>query len=98
RSVAGEVTPFAVNHQATVLVSELADRVRALGSAHVADLTDKRGWLIIEQRDVRVGGLAAVIERKPSPDAQGARSRLILSQSPSGNVNDVNPIVANLAI
>src|SRR6266699_5195351 len=72
-SIAGEVTAFAVYHEAVVLVSELAHRVRALRDAHVADLTNERGWLVIRQRDVRVGCLAAVIERKPSSNAHGAR-------------------------
>src|SRR5207302_626924 len=60
--------------------------------------TDERGWLVIEQRDVRVGSLAAVVERKPSPNAYGARRRLILSQSPSAKVNDMNSIIADLAV
>src|SRR5256885_4503320 len=96
--IAGEVAAFAVNHQAVVLVSELAHRVRAFGDTHVAHLADERGWLVIEQRDVRVGCLAAVVDRKPSPNADSARRRLMLSQSPSGNVNDMNPVIAHLPV
>src|ERR1041385_5311029 len=79
-----------------VLISELADR--SLRDAHVPHLTDERSGLVIEQRDVRIGCLAAVVERKPSADAHGARRRPILSQSPSAKVYDVNSIVAHLAV
>src|SRR5207237_9265456 len=96
-SIAGEVTAFAVNHQAMVLVSELAHRVRALGEAHVADLADERGGLVIRKRDERVGCLAAVVEGKPSPNAHGAARPLILSQNPSTKVDEMNSIVADLA-
>ena len=81
-----------------VLVSELAYRVRALRDAHVAHLANERGGLVIEQCDVRVGCFAAVIEGEPSPNADSARRRLRLSQSPSGNVNDMNPVIAHLAV
>src|SRR5688572_15369009 len=97
-SSTGEVTAFAVNHDAAVLISELAHRVRAFGDAHVADFTDERGGLVIEQSDVGVGCLAAIVESKPSPNAQGARRRLILSQSPSAQVYDMNSIIADLAV
>src|SRR5439155_3553174 len=40
----------------------------------------------------------AVVERKPSPNAHGARRRLILSQSPSAKVNDMYSIIADLAV
>src|SRR5262245_34272529 len=93
-SIAGEITALAVNHDATILVSELAHRVCALGGAHVTDLTNEGSWLVIQQRDVRVGSLAAVVECKPAPNAQGARRRLILSQSPAAKVYDMNPIIA----
>src|SRR5207245_3808379 len=85
-SISREVTAFAINHETTTSASELAHRIRALGDPHVADLTDERGGLVIEQRDVRVGSLAAVVEGKPSSNAHGARRRLILSQSPSAKV------------
>src|SRR5689334_10161525 len=63
-SVTGEVTAFAVDHETTISASELADRIRALRDAHVADLTNERGGLVIEQRNVGVGCLAAVVESK----------------------------------
>ena len=57
-AVAGEVAPFAVDHDAPVLAPELPHRGRTLAGAHVADLADERGRLEIEQRDVGVGVLA----------------------------------------
>src|ERR1044071_5502656 len=93
--IACEVTAFAVDHDAVILASELAHPVRALGDPHVADLTNERGGLVVQQCDVRIGCLAAVVEGKPSPNAQGARRRRILAQSPSAKVNDMNSIVAH---
>src|SRR5207247_857983 len=97
-SIAGEVSAFAVNDQAVVLVSELAHRVLVFGDAHVAYLADERCGLVVQERDVCVSGFAAVVEREAPPNAHGARRRLVLSQSPSAKVNDVDSIVAHLAV
>src|SRR4051812_5989597 len=60
--VAREVAPFAVDHDSLVLTSELPHRARALACAHVTDLANERGWLEIQQCDVGVGRLPAVVE------------------------------------
>jgi len=81
--IAREVTPFAGNDHTVVLVAEPPHRGNALGDAHVADFANERGGLVIQERDLRVGRLAAVIETKPAADADGARRRWFCPR-PSG--------------
>src|SRR5258707_4968784 len=77
-SVARKVAPFAVYHHAADLVPELAYGVRAFGNPHVADLADERGGLVIQEGNVGVGRLAAVVKSKPAADAHRSRRRLVL--------------------
>src|SRR5208283_127490 len=88
-SVAGEVTALAVDHQPAGSVPELAHGVRRFGDPHVADLTDDRGGLIIQQRNLRVRRFAAVLESKTAPDAHASPRRLVLSRGPSAKVYDM---------
>src|SRR5262249_40023047 len=74
-AVPREVTPFAVDHNAAAAPPELPHRGRALAGAHVADLADERGGPEIQQRDVGVGRLAAVVEAEPAADAHGTWGR-----------------------
>src|SRR5262245_3287788 len=96
--VAREVAPLAVDQDALALPPELPDLARALAGGHVADLADERGRPVIEERDVGVGRLAAVVEPEPAADAHGARGCLVLCQGPAADVDHVDPVVPHLAV
>src|SRR4029077_12241399 len=97
-AVASEVAPFAVDHDALVLTPEIPHRSRALAGAHVADLANERGRLEIQERDVGVGRLAAVVKAESAADAHGTRWRPVLSQGPAAHVDDVDAVVPHLAV
>src|SRR5690606_20391721 len=60
--VAREGAPLAVDHDAAGPAPEVADRGPAAAGTQVADLADQRGRLEVEERDVGVGRLAAVVD------------------------------------
>ena len=66
--------------------------------AYVADLANERGRLEIQERDVGVGRLAAVVETQSAADAHGARGRPVLSQGPAAHIDDVDAVVPHLAV
>ncbi len=61
-------------------------------------LANERGRLKIQDRDVGVGRLAAIMVAEPAADAHGARGRPILSQCPAAHVDDVDPVIPDLAV
>src|SRR5262245_10814350 len=96
--VAREVARLAVDHDAAVPAAELAHRGRALTGADVADLAEDRGRPVVQERDVGVGRLAAVVEGETAADAQGTRGRSVLAQGPAADVDDVDAVVPHLAV
>ena len=96
--VARQVAAFALDQNAAGPVAVGANGTRLLRNVDVADLADYRGGAVIQERDQCVGGLAVVVEGEAAADADRPRGRLVLSQRPAADVDDVDAVVAHLAI
>src|SRR5207237_4825346 len=101
-------TLVAGNHHAVGSLPDVADIVRRLDAGldigerapgrQAADLEDQLGIAVIEDADLRIGGLAVVLIAEAAADADDRFRQFVLTQPPAGLVHLVNALVAEVAV